>query len=49
MINLHTNTQTIKELEALGITNHYKHSSLPTQRFRLLRDAANLNLITLKP
>tara|TARA_R110000796_G_scaffold5390_3_gene20239 strand:+ start:663 stop:812 length:150 start_codon:yes stop_codon:yes gene_type:complete len=46
MINLNTNKQTIKELEALGIENNYTHAPLCIQRSTMLELAVAFNLIT---
>tara|TARA_R110000772_G_scaffold60759_1_gene137097 strand:+ start:206 stop:361 length:156 start_codon:yes stop_codon:yes gene_type:complete len=47
-INLNTNTQTIEELVAMGLTNYYTSHPLCYQRASLLRDAVNYELIIIK-
>jgi hypothetical protein len=47
-INLNTNTQTIKELVAMGLKNYYTSHPLCIQRASLLRDAAREELIIIK-
>ena len=47
-INLNTNTQTIKELLEMGLTNNYKSQPLHRQRKCLLQEASLKGLIKLK-